>query len=264
MAKPLPTIFLSHGSPMLALDAGAAGQFWAKLGKALPRPKSVLVVSAHWNTREPAVNAVTVNETIHDFYNFPAPLYQISYPAPGSPALAGRVAELLKGAGIPLAVDPARGLDHGAWVPLKNMYPGHDIPAAQLSVQPLKDARWHQRLGRALAPLRDENVLILATGGAVHNLGEIARDGGPVPDWARNFDDWLAKTLKDGDEQAFLDWNKSAPEPLRAQPTPEHFLPIFVAYGAAGVHPKATQLYKGFTLGSMSMAAYEFGGELAA
>jgi len=258
MAAPLPTVFLSHGSPMLALDAGAAGQFWQKLGRELPRPDAVLAVSAHWTTADPAVSATVANATIHDFYGFPQPLYQISYPAPGAPALAKRVTDLLGAAEIPVGVDSARGLDHGAWVPLKNMYPLANLPVAQLSVQPQRDASWHVALGRALAPLRRENVLVLATGGAVHNLREMARDGGPTPAWARNFDDWLERTLLAGDEAAFVDWTRQAPEAQRAQPTPEHFLPIFVAYGAAGAKPKAETLFKGFTLGSMSMAAYRF------
>jgi 4,5-DOPA dioxygenase extradiol len=258
MAAKLPTIFLSHGSPMLALDAGEAGQFWQKLGRELPRPDAVLAVSAHWTTEQPRVSATVANSTIYDFYGFPAPLYQIAYPAPGAPDLAKRVTQLLTAAKIPVDVDPARGLDHGAWVPLRNMYPLANMKVAQLSVQPHRDASWHVALGRALAPLAAENVLVLATGGAVHNLREMAPEGSPAPAWAANFDRWLADTLAKGDEASFIDWVHQAPEPMRAQPTPEHFLPIFVAYGAAGEKPKSQQLFKGFTLGSMSMAAYRF------
>lgn len=258
MAATLPAIFLSHGSPMLALDAGAAGAFWQRLGRELPRPDAVLAVSAHWTTAEPAVSSTVANATIHDFYGFPAPLYQISYPAPGAPDLAKRVAGLLEAARIPVGIDPTRGLDHGAWVPLRTMYPLANMKVAQLSVQPHRDAAWHVALGRALAPLARENVLVLASGGAVHNLREMDRDGGKTPAWAENFDRWLAETLAKGDESAFIDWTRQAPEPKRAHPTPEHFLPIFVAYGAAGEKPKSQLLFKGFTLGSMSMAAYRF------
>ncbi len=258
MEAKLPTIFLSHGSPMLALDAGAPGKFWQRLGRELPLPDAVLAVSAHWTTEQPAMSTTVANATINDFHGFPAPLYQIAYPAPGAPDLAKRVTGLLQEARIPVGFDPARGLDHGAWVPLRNMYPLANMAVAQLSVQPHKDAAWHVALGRALAPLAAENVLVLASGGAVHNLREMDREGGPTPAWAENFDRWLADVLAKGDESAFIDWTRKAPEPFRAHPTPEHFLPIFVAYGAAGEKPKSQQLFQGFTLGSMSMAAYRF------
>jgi 4,5-DOPA dioxygenase extradiol len=260
MTAHLPTIFLSHGSPLLGLDAGEEGRFWQKLGRELPRPDSVLAISAHWTTEDPPVSSTVANSTIHDFYGFPPPLYRINYQAPGAPDLARRVAGLLGAANIPAATDASRGLDHGAWVPLKNMYPLANVKVAQLSVQPHRDAAWHVALGRALAPLARENVLVLATGGAVHNLREMVPDGSPVPAWAANFDAWLAQTLAKGDEAAFVDWTRHAPEPKRAQPTPEHFMPIFVAYGAAGEKPKAERLHQGFTLGSMSMAAYGFSG----
>src|SRR5208282_2143569 len=142
MATKLPTIFLSHGSPMLALDAGEAGRFWQQLGRELPRPDAVLAVSAHWTTEESAVSSTVANSTIHDFYGFPAPLYQIAYPAPGAPDLAKRVTGLLNAAKIPVHVDPTRGLDHGAWVALRNMYPLANMAVAQLSVQPQRDAAW--------------------------------------------------------------------------------------------------------------------------
>ncbi|HXP12957.1 MAG TPA: class III extradiol ring-cleavage dioxygenase, partial [Stellaceae bacterium] len=210
MAATLPTIFLSHGSPMLALDSGAPGKFWQQLGRELPLPDAVLAVSAHWTTETPTVSSTVTNATIHDFHGFPAPLYQISYPAPGAPDLAQRVTGLLKAAKIPVGIDPARGLDHGAWVPLRDMYPLANMKVAQLSVQPHQDAAWHVALGRALAPLAAENVLVLASGGAVHNLREMDREGGPTPAWAANFDDWLAKTLTAGNEADFIDWTRKA------------------------------------------------------
>jgi 4,5-DOPA dioxygenase extradiol len=251
------TYFLSHGSPMLALDAGAAGAFWHELGRSLPRPKAVLCISAHWNTLAPAVCGAAHPPTIHDFYGFPDPLYRITYPTPGAPVLATRVVELLAAAGVPCAIDPAYGLDHGAWVPLRSLYPD-GIPVAQLSVQPYQNARWHCRLGRALAPLRDEGVLLLASGGATHNLREMVRSGGTATPWARAFDDWLAATLAAGDEEALLDWERAAPDARRAHPSPEHFLPLFVAYGAAGPAARGERIYTDFSLGSLSMAAYRF------
>jgi len=249
--------FVSHGSPMLALDPGEAGRFWAKLGSSLPRPRAALCVSAHWYTEAPIVSASPQPPTIHDFYGFPPPLYQQFYKTPGAPELAERVRGLLAAENIPCAVDPERGLDHGAWVPLRSLYPD-GIPVVQLSVQPRLNALWHCLLGRALAPLRDEGVLILASGGAVHNLGEMAREGGEPPAWARAFDRWLAEVLAAGREEEFLDWTHKAPSPRRAHPSPEHFLPIFVAYGAAGRGARGALLYEDFTLGSLSMAAYRF------
>jgi 4,5-DOPA dioxygenase extradiol len=253
----LSPLFLSHGSPMLALDAGDAGRFWERLGAATPRPDSVLCCSAHWNTEGPVVSAADRPETIHDFYGFPEPLYRIFYPTPGAPAVGRRAAALLQDAGLSCAIDPARGLDHGAWVPLKSMYAA-GIPVASLSVQPQRDAAWHCRLGRALAPLTQENVLVLATGGAVHNLREMNRDGGETPAWAREFDEWLAEMFAPGNEAELLDWQRRAPDPRRAHPSPEHLMPIFVAYGAAGPGARGERIYSGFTLGSMSMAAYRF------
>jgi 4,5-DOPA dioxygenase extradiol len=254
----LPSFFVSHGAPTLALDPGETGAFWRRLAAELPRPEAVLCVSAHWTSAEPAVSGAARNETIHDFSGFPAPLYRIAYPAPGAPALAERVAGLVAAAGFAATIDRARGLDHGAWVPLREMYPAADVPVLQLSVQPERDAAWHLRLGAALAPLRDEGVLVLASGGAVHNLRTIARDGGPTPAWAQAFDDWLAAALAAGDAAALLDWQNKAPQARQAQPTAEHFMPLFVALGAAGAGAHGARLHSGFTLGSLSMAAFKF------
>jgi 4,5-DOPA dioxygenase extradiol len=197
------------------------------------------------------------NDTIHDFHGFSASLYQITYPAPGDPALAGRVARLLSGAGMTASIDRARGLDHGAWVPLRLMYPKADVPVIQLSVQPGRDAAWHYRIGETLEPLRAEGVLILGSGGAVHNLREVAWEGGPAPAWAQGFDEWLAAAIAEGRAADLLDWRR-APHARQAQPTDEHFLPLFVALGAAGKGARGERLHQGLTLGSMSMAAFKF------
>jgi 4,5-DOPA dioxygenase extradiol len=255
----LPSLFLSHGSPALSLDPGETGIAWQRLAGALPRPKAVLCISAHWMTEEPAVSAPERNETIHDFYGFPEPLYRMTYTPPGAPALASQVASLLAEAGVATATDRARGLDHGAWVPLRIMYPAADIPAIQLSIQPYRDAAWHDRLGAALKPLRREGVLILASGGAVHNLRALARQGGPVAPWAQAFDDWLAAALAEGRRDELLDWLVRAPHARDAQPTPDHFLPLFVALGAAGPGARGERIHQGFTLGSLSMAGFSFG-----
>ena len=253
----LPTLFLSHGAPTLSLDPGETGDRWRRLGQELPRPQAVLCVSAHWMTEEPAVSAPERNETIHDFYGFPEPLYRLRYDPPGAPALADRAAALLQDAGLAPALDPARGLDHGAWVPLRSIYPKADVPVAQLSIQPRRDARWHFKVGEALAPLRQENILILASGGAVHNLRDLSREGGATPDCAQAFDDWLAEKLAAGDTEALLDWEQ-APAARRAHPSEDHFLPIFVAMGAAGRGVRAERIYQAFDLGSLSLAAFRF------
>lgn len=254
----LPSIFVSHGAPTLSLDPGETGAFWERLAQALPRPKAVLCVSAHWMTDEPEVSAPERNETIHDFYGFPEPLYRLAYPAPGAPGLAERVAALLGEAGVPISVDRARGLDHGAWVPLRIMYPEAEIPTSQLSIQLRRDAAWHHRLGAALASLRDAGVLVLASGGAVHNLRGLAWEGGPAPEWARQFDEWLAGAISEGRTAELLDWTRRAPHAREAQPSPDHFLPLFVALGAAGGGARGKRLHQGFTLGSLSMAAFQF------
>lgn len=254
----LPSLFVSHGAPTLSLDPGETGTFWQRLAQELPRPKAVLCVSAHWMTGEPAVSAPARNATIHDFHGFPEPLYRLVYPAPGSPELAARAAALLGEAEIGCAVDGERGLDHGAWVPLRLMYPVADVPVIQLSIQPERDAAWHYRLGAALAPLRREGVLVLASGGAVHNLRTVIWQGGPAPDWAVAFDNWLADALAAGRTAELLDWTHRAPHPRHAHPTPDHLLPLFVALGAAGEGARGERRHRGFTLGSLSMAAYQF------
>ena len=250
----LPTVFVSHGAPTLALDPGETGVAWRKLARELARPAAIICVSAHWMTDEPALSAPPKNETIHDFYGFPEPLYRMHYHPPPAPEFARRGRELLAKAGIDAATDNKRGLDHGAWVPLRIMYPGADIPTTQLSIQLDRDAAWHYRLGTALQPLRQEGVLILASGGAVHNLRVLARAGGPALDWARQFDEWLAE----GRTAELLDWTRQAPFAQLAQPTPDHFLPLFVALGAVGDGVRGERLHHGFTLRSLSMAAFRF------
>ncbi len=258
MSAALPSLFLSHGSPMMALDPGATGDFWEELGKTLPRPAAVLAVSAHWMTAVPALSRAQRPETIHDFSGFPEPLYRLRYePAGGARARRPRGGAAAGGGGFRPRLDPARGLDHGAWSPLRSIYPAADVPVTQLAIQPRRDALWHFKLGEALAPLRRENVLILASGGAVHNLRDLSREGGVTPDWAQAFDDWLAQKLAAGDTEALLDWEK-APEARRAHPSEDHFLPLFVAMGAAGPGARGERIHQGFELGSISLAAFRF------
>ncbi|MEK7245847.1 MAG: class III extradiol ring-cleavage dioxygenase, partial [Pseudomonadota bacterium] len=198
-------------------------------------------------------------ETIHDFHGFPEELYSLRYPAPGAPDLAGRAVELLSAAGFSAATDATRGLDHGAWIPLMLAYPNADVPVAQLSIQPDLGPAHHLAMGRALAPLRREGALVLGSGGAVHNLSELnwGRHGDP-PAWARAFDNWLAATLAAGDSAQLADWRARAPNAAQAHPRDEHFLPLLVAFGAAGIGARGTRLHTGFAHGTLSMAAFRF------
>ncbi len=256
----LPVAFLSHGAPTLAVEDNSDTRAWAELAQSLPRPDAILVVSAHWDTAEPRVSAATRPETIHDFGGFPAELYQLRYPAPGAPTLADDVRGALEGAGLRCDVDPDRGLDHGAWVPLRWMYPRADIPVTQLSVQSHRGPRHHHEVGRALAALRGKATLILASGGIVHNLRELEwhRQGTREPTaWARDFNDWIAARVASGAVDELIDYRHLAPEAKRSHPTEEHFDPFFVGLGAGGL--PARRLALGFDLGSLGMDGYVFG-----
>lgn len=256
MGLMLPAIFVSHGAPSLPFDDVPARDFLRGLGQSLGKPRAVVAVSAHWDTQKPTTNAVTANDTIHDFGGFPQALYDIRYPAPGDAKLAAEVAALAGG-----TVDTVRGLDHGAWVPLMLMYPDADVPVVQLSVQSHLGAAHHIALGRRLAALREDNVLVLGSGGFVHNLRRIAPPGSPEAAWSHEFSDWMHAKLLAGDEAALADYRSRAPHAVMAQPTEEHFMPLFVALGAgmgAGGE-KAVQLHSSATFGSLRMDAYRFG-----
>jgi 4,5-DOPA dioxygenase extradiol len=257
----LPTLFLSHGSPLLATEASPAGRFLDGLGDAIPRPRAIVVASAHFMTGRPMLGGHPRPHTVHDFGGFPAPLYALRYPAPGLPALAADIAERIAGAGLPAGVREGHGLDHGVWVPLRRMYPQADIPVVPLSVQPDADAAAHYRLGQALAGLGDEGVLVIGSGGFVHNLGELAwgRPDASMPAWARDFRDWMRDRVMAGDIDALLDWERQAPHARRAHPTTEHLLPLFVALGAAREQADARHLHDSHEYGSLALDAFAFG-----
>jgi 4,5-DOPA dioxygenase extradiol len=257
----LPTIFLSHGSPMLALQDSPARRFLQGLGKSLDCPKAIVVVSAHWETRGgPAVSLASHPETIHDFGGFPRALFEIQYPAPGAPEAARRVAALLEAGGIPAGFSRERGLDHGAWVPLSLMYPDADIPVTQLSVVHGASPAEHERLGRVLAGLRNDGVLLVGSGSLTHNLHEFRGQGidAPVPQWVGEFEAWMKARLESSDRAALLDYRRAAPFAAQNHPTEEHLLPLFVAMGAAGPDARATQLHASFEHGVLAMDAYAF------
>lgn len=259
MTDALPSVFVSHGAPTLVTDRVPTRDFLLGLGKKLPRPRAVLCVSAHWDTEAPRLTAGATPHTMYDFYGFPDELYSMTYPAPGAQDVAARTAELLKPAGLSAGLDATRGYDHGAWVPLKLMYPEADLPLAQLSIQSHLSARHHLELGRALAPLRDEGVLILASGNATHNLRDVfSHDiaAAPAP-YAEAFANWLDERILAGDEDALADYLRQGPEARRNHPTADHYLPLLVALGAGG--GKGRGLHHGWTYGVLSMAAYAWG-----
>ena len=257
--SPLPVLFLSHGSPMHAIQPGAVRAVWQGIARDMARPKAILIASAHWETNIPALTGAAKPETIHDFYGFPKPLYEVQYPAPGDPALAERALGLLRSAGLPAAIDPQRGLDHGAWSPLLHMYPGADIPVVQVAVQTELRTRHHVGLGKALAPLAAEGVLIIGSGHMTHNLRErrADREGGPLP-YAAEFQEWVRQKIEARDLDSLADYRALNPHGVRAHPTDEHFLPLFVALGAAGEGYGAERLYDGIETGSLAMDAWRF------
>jgi len=220
----MPALFVGHGSPMNAIEDNAFRRGWADIARAIPKPRAVLCVSAHWETRAVGVTAAERPETIHDFYGFPDELFAVRYPAPGDPTLARAVADLVTSA--PVVLDPRRGLDHGAWSVLTAMYPEADVPIVQLGLDTSRPAEFHYALGRELAPLRDRGVLVLGSGNIVHNLGliDFRRAGGA--DWAVRFDAVVRERIRAGDRAALVRYEELGPEAALAVPTPEHFLPV--------------------------------------
>ena len=257
----LPSLFLSHGAPTLALENSAAGRFLDGLSGRFPRPSAIAVISAHYPSTVPSVGGAANPETVHDFHGFAPELHRLHYPAPGAPDLAARIAAHWQRAGLPGRIDPLRGFDHGVWVVLRRMYPEADIPVVPISVDPRGDARHHHALGQALSGLRADNILLIGSGGLVHNLGQLDWRGGPAPlaPWAASFADWMDEALVTGDSQAMLDWETRAPHARRAHPTVEHLMPLFVALGAAGPGATAERLHRSHQFGSLALDAYAFG-----
>lgn len=253
----LPTLFVSHGSPMVMLEPDSGlHRFLAGLGSQLPRPAAVLSVTAHWETRAPVAGSAAQPGTIHDFYGFPDALYEFDYPAPGAPDAASAAVRALAATGIEAALDTTRGYDHGTWVPLKLMYPDADIPIAQLSVQPALGGAWHVALGRALAPLRAQGVMVMGSGSAVHNLRLLRRYAPDSEAWAVAFQDWLSDAVTGGRTDDLANYRHLAPDAVKAHPSDEHLLPLLVAAGAGG--GKGRVLHAGMEHGSLGTAAYVF------
>jgi 4,5-DOPA dioxygenase extradiol len=252
----MPAIYLSHGAPPLADDAHWPREL-ADWSAGLPRPTAILVVSAHWEEAPLTVGATDTVPLLYDFWGFPQRYYEVRYPAPGAPDLADKVRKLLRGPQYPVHDDPNRGLDHGAYVPLVEMYPAADVPALQISM-PTLDPRALYEIGRKLAPLRDEGVLIIGSGFTTHNLRAVdmhrPADHAP-PTWSTEFDAWVDGATKVHDVDALLDFQHRAPAARLAHPRTEHFAPLFVALGASGDRPES--VIEGYWYG-LSKRSFQF------
>jgi 4,5-DOPA dioxygenase extradiol len=256
----LPSLYISHGSPMTALHPGQVGVRLAELAAALPRPKAVVIATAHWLAHKPSVGGAAKPETIHDFYGFPRELFEIQYPAPGAPAVAAQVMQLLEHANLSPALDATHGLDHGAWVPLRLLYPHADIPVVPISIQPNLGPAHTYAVGQALAPLREEGVLIIGSGSITHNLHDFRAGYSKEHEapYVRPFISWIEQKMLAGDVEALLDYRKQAPFAERAHPTDEHLLPLYVALGAAGERGHAQRIDAGIDHGLLAMDIYRF------
>ncbi len=257
----LPSLFIAHGAPDLPFSGTPARGFTETLGKRFPDLRAILVISAHWEARVPTIGPAAAPETVHDFGGFDERLYDLRYPARTSPDVISELVSALKEAGIAYSEDARRGYDHGVWIPLMLAFPKAEVPVVQLSLRHGASAAENLALGRALAPLRDKGVLIVGSGAIVHNLRALAREGSPAPDWARAVDDAIVAAIESGDTASLLKFPESQLGRI-AHPTPEHLMPLFVAWGAAG--GKGRAMHRSFSWGSISMTSFAFGEEQAA
>ncbi len=253
----LPSLFLSHGAPDLSLSDHPTADFFRQYGKSLPLPKGMVVASAHWLTEDFSITSGPELETIHDFYGFPADLYKIKYPAKTSEILVRQIEQAFSTSQRKLTVDPDRGLDHGAWVPLSLMFPNADIPVVQLSIDYHKTPEQLFEVGALLRSLTDNGILIIGSGGSVHNLNALSPEGTQPAKWAVEFENWLTETLDAKDWKALQRFQDRS-DALLAHPTPEHLLPIFLAAGAASPSGQTTKIHESFSYGSLGMGCWAF------
>jgi len=254
----MPVVFIGHGSPMAAFEDNVFTRTWAALGQALPRPKAILCVSAHWYVHGARITAMQQPRTIHDFQGFPDVLYQYHYPASGEPLLAQRIVELLKP--MEVIADQEWGFDHGSWTLLKHMYPLGDVPLLQLSIDRSKPADWHYELGRRLAVLRTEGVLILGSGNVVHNLRYLQwNEAAQALPWAREFDQYVRAALERGDHQPLVSYQQAGEAARLSVPTPDHYLPLLYVLGASEARDSVSVLLDEIVMGSISMMSVVYG-----
>lgn len=254
-----PSLFISHGAPTFALEPGRAGAALSALGRSLATPRAVLVVSAHWISRDVLVSGTAQPQTIHDFGGFPRELYRLQYPAPGAPQLAAETARLLAGAGWHAGLDDERGLDHGAWVPLMHLLPAHQVPVFQVSMPHQLDAAAALRLGATLAPLREQGVVIIGSGSLTHNLHDFRGETDQIAPYALQFSQWIRERVLERDVAALVDYRRQAPQAVRAHPTEDHFLPLLVALGASHATDAPTVIEGGILYGMLSMDSFGWG-----
>ncbi len=259
----MPVGFVGHGAPTLGMEKeGPTVEAWREWGRSIPRPKAILVVSAHWLQSPPHLGPINPVPLTYDFYGFPDELYQVHYPAPPAPLLSKEVMHLLTKMGMKPGTSSDRGLDHGAWVPLLHMFPKADIPALQISIGTNVPMGEHLNLGRILAPLRSKGVFILASGNITHNLRIVKFEDryGEPEGWAKDFDAWCEGVLNRFEVDVLADWQKQAPEARMAHPTDDHFTPLLVAAAAAGKEgkPQVRFPHTGFEYGTLSMRCVEF------
>jgi 4,5-DOPA dioxygenase extradiol len=259
MTELMPAIFLGHGNPMNAISQNIYTEGWAAIGKAIPRPRAVLAVSAHWYLPACAVTANSAPPTIHDFGGFPQELYEVSYPAPGSPELARRVQQLLSPASVGL--DESWGLDHGTWSVLTHVYPDADIPVVQLSIDERQPPQFHYGLGKQLATLREEGVLVIGSGNLVHNLHTYAWGRGGIQpfDWAVRFEQQVRELLLTGEDAQIVTYEKLGRDALLSAPTPDHYLPLLYVLGLRRQQDQISFPVQGVDGGSVSMLAIQIG-----
>jgi 4,5-DOPA dioxygenase extradiol len=259
MSSILPAFFFGHGNPMNALEQNAYTEGWSAIGKTLPRPRAILSVSAHWFVPQTGVTITTAPRTIHDFGGFPRELYQVKYPAPGDPDLARRVQKML--APLQVNLDESWGLDHGTWSVLFHVYPQADIPVVQLSIDETQPAAFHYELGRRLAPLRDEGVLIMGSGNLVHNLHAYAWGRHPVDpfDWAVRFEEQVREMVVAGEHKPLIEYEKLGRDALLSIPTPDHYLPFLYALATRRQGEPVAFPIQGVDGGSISMLTVQVG-----
>lgn len=255
----LPSLFLCHGAPTLAIEYNDYTRFLQDMGKRLPRPDAVVVFTAHWESQKLAISSMDMPyETIYDFYGFPEVLYSLKYPAKGSPALAKEMQEILEKEGIPSQLDDTRGLDHGSWVLLYHLFPDADVPVVQVSVNPQLPLSEQYRIGEALSFLKKKNVLVVGSGGTVHNLRSLIPGQKNPEKWAFAFDDWLVEKVEKWDLDSLFTFTDQAPYARQAVPTLEHLVPLHISMGISSVNRKPSLLFREYDWGTLSYLAFSF------